>query len=104
MPFNVQFPVIREVVGDIFEYMSETLSVVQNPIGPHQSQDIDGTYCPRRKFNTVPTIMPVIIPGPVIDRNKIPARKVAMIGPAKAEPIMFTNSITVEEDFATNSE
>ena len=46
--------------------------------------------------------MPVIMPGmPVIDRNKIPAKKVARIGPENAEPIIFTISITVDEDFAT---
>ncbi len=44
MPFNVQSSEIREAVGDIFEYISETLNVVQNPIGPHQSQEIDGTH------------------------------------------------------------
>ena len=101
MPFNVQSSEIREAVGDIFEYMSETLNVVQNPIGPHQSQEIDGMYCPRKKFNAVPVIMPVITPEPVIDRNKMPAKKVARIGPENAEPIMFTISITVDEDFAT---
>jgi len=77
------------------------LSVAQNPIGPHHSHEIDGTYCPRKKLSAVPAIMPVIIPGPVIDRNRIPAKKVARIGPENAEPIMFTISITVEEDFAT---
>ena len=85
----------------IFEYMSETLSVVQNPIGPHHSQEMDGMHWPRKKLSAVPIIMPVTTPEPVIDRNRIPPRKVARIGPANADPIMFTNSITVEEDFAT---
>ncbi|GAX62410.1 transcriptional regulator [Candidatus Scalindua japonica] len=86
---------------DIFEYISEIHSVVQNPIGPHQSHEIEGTYCPRRKLSVVPAIMPVMIAEPVIDLNKIPAKKVARIGPENAEPIMFTISITVEEDLAT---
>ena len=92
---------MREVVGAILEKISETLNVVQNPIGPHQSQEIDGTYCPRKKLRAVPAIMPVIIPEPVIDRNRMPAKKVARIGPENAEPIMFTISITVDEDCAT---
>ena len=83
------------------EKISETVSVVQNPIGPHQSHDIDGMNCPRKKLNAVPAIMPVIIPEPVIDRNRMPAKKVARIGPENAEPIMFTISITVDEDCAT---
>ena len=101
MSFNVQSPETGDAVGDIFEYISETLNVVQNPIGPHQSHEIDGMYCPRKKLSAVPVIMPVIIPGPVIDRNKMPAKKVARIGPENAEPIMLTISITVDEDFAT---
>ena len=63
----------------IFEYMSEILNVVQNPIGPHHSQEIDGMHWPMKKFNAVPAIMPVTTPEPVIDRNKIPPKKVAMI-------------------------
>ncbi|KHE91730.1 MAG: hypothetical protein SCABRO_02543 [Candidatus Scalindua brodae] len=101
MLFNVHSSEVCDVVEDIFEYIDETLNVVQNPIGPHQSQEIDGTYCPRKKLSAVPAIMPVIMPGPVIDRNKMPAKKVARIGPENAEPIMFTISITVDEDFAT---
>ena len=101
MPFNVQSSETGEADGDIFEYINETLNVVQNPIGPHQSHEIHGTYCPRKKLSAVPAIMPVIIPGPVIDRNKMPAIKVARIGPENAEPIMFTISITVDDDFAT---
>ena len=89
---------MQEAVGDTLEYISEMLSVAQNPIGPHHSHEIDGMYCPRKKLSAVPAIMPVIIPGPVIDRNRIPAKKVARIGPENAEPIMFTISITVEED------
>ena len=101
MPFSVHSSEIREVVGAILEKISETVSVVQNPIGPHQSHDIDGMNCPRKKLSAVPAIMPVIIPEPVIDRNRMPAKKVARIGPENAEPIMFTISITVDEDCAT---
>jgi len=101
MPFNVHSSEMQEAVGAILEKISETVNVVQNPIGPHQSQEIDGMYCPRKKLSAVPAIMPVIIPEPVIDRNKMPAKKVARIGPENAEPIMFTISITVDEDCAT---
>ena len=101
MPFNVHSSEMQEAVGAILEKISETVSVVQNQIGPHQSHEIDGTYCPRKKLSAVPAIMPVIIPEPVIDRNKMPAKKVARIGPENAEPIMFTISITVDEDCAT---